>query len=100
MPPETTLQAGAGNAGAAGRDRGPPSAVDDLLDDQLSQRDAPPRDRAEGRRWFTAHVLAAAALHRFDPERFFASIAAEPRFKGKASGLSQQPAKHGVLGTA
>ncbi len=74
----------ADNAGAACQDRRLSSAVDDPLYDQYLQQYEPLRDDAERRRYVTAQVLAAAALHRLDPDLLFALIAAESSFDSEA----------------
>jgi hypothetical protein len=79
VPPE-----GSANARAICQHWPSPAAVDDPLYDRYLQQYEPLRDDAEGRRYVVAHVLAAAALHRLDPDLLFALIGAEPGLAGRA----------------
>ena len=75
--------------------RGLLAVVDDPLYDEFLRAYMPMRDDTERRRYVTAQVLAAAALHRLDPDLLFALIAAESGFDSeavsskKARGLGQ-----------
>ncbi len=60
------------------------SAVDDPLYDRFLQQYEPLRTKGERRRYVTAQVLAAAAVHRLDADLLFALIAAESGFDSEA----------------
>src|SRR5574341_1331547 len=62
------LLRGASDANATCPYRGLLSAVDEPLYDEFLRQYAPLRDDGELRRLVTAQVLAAAALHRLDPD--------------------------------
>ncbi len=65
-------------------DAGLLSALDDPLYNGFLQQYEPLRTHGEWRRYVTAHVLAAAAMHRVDPDLLFALIAAESGFDSEA----------------
>ena len=60
------------------------AAVNDPLYDQFLQEYAALRGDSERRRYLTAHVLAAAAVHHVDPDLLFALIATESSFDAEA----------------
>jgi len=84
-----------GEVNATCQYRGFLSAVDEPLYDEFLRQYAPLRGDGELRRFVTAQVLAAAAVHRLDPDLLFALIAVESGFNSeavspkKARGLGQ-----------
>ncbi len=60
------------------------AAVNDPLYDAFLQEYQPLRDDPKRRRYLTAQVLAAAAVHHVDPDLLFALIAAESGFDSEA----------------
>lgn len=74
----------ASSADIAAEERTLLSAVNDPLYEAFLQQYAPLRADSERRRYLTAQVLAAAAVHHVDPDLLFALIAAESGFNSEA----------------
>lgn len=74
----------ASSAGVAAGERAFLSAIEDPFYGQFLQEFEPLRSDPERRRYLTAQVLAAAAVHHVDPDLLLALVAAESGFNSHA----------------
>lgn len=83
-PAAAARPAEAGIRGAALAEAPGLAAVKDPVYERFLEQYQALRDSAKGRRFLTAHVLAAAGAHDLDPDLLFARIAPESGFHSRA----------------